>query len=419
MKAIQLSDSKPRYAMTRIAAKARNSAYWGPVGLLSSNEVDPPEFPNQEWVRIQTRYGGICGSDLGSITLKSSTSTTVFASFPFTLGHENVGVIVETGEDAGDFQPGQRAVVNPLLPCATRQIDPPCPKCQSGKPNLCQNFDGGELSAGVMTGFCRDTGGSWSSEFIAHRSQVQPVPVGISDEEAVLAEPFAIALHPVLQDLPADDDQVLIIGSGIIGLCTIAAIRAAGSKARIVVTSRHVFQSLAARKLGADVVLNIAGDDELEERLVEEFGARSLIPVLGDNVIVGGANYVYDCVGSSDSLRTSIRFAASNGQVVIIGLAGVPKNVDFTPVWMNELTLRGDFCYATQMYQGQEIDPIALAMRLMAEKKADLGWLVTHRFELDDYKEALATVSGKGDSGVIKAVFAFDLATTTTSAPEG
>ena len=74
---------------------------------------------------------------------------------------------------------------------------------------------------GLMIGFCRDTGGSWSEEFVAHPSQVLPVPDHLSDEEAVLAEPFAVSLHAVLQNLPEDDDTVLIIGGGVIGLCAI------------------------------------------------------------------------------------------------------------------------------------------------------------------------------------------------------
>jgi threonine dehydrogenase-like Zn-dependent dehydrogenase len=92
---------------------------------------------------------------------------------------------------------------------------------------------------------------------------------------------------------------------------------------------------------------------------------------------------------------------------VLVGLAGVPRGVDWTPIWLNELSLRGAFCYATETVAGEQINTLALALRLMADGKATLADLVTHRFALADYREALETVTSKGSSGVVKAVFAF------------
>lgn len=408
MKALQFSDSIPRYALSKVVSKARSDVYWRRFACLQMRDVDPPALPNGEWLRVRTRYGGICGSDLGTITLHASTSTSVFTSFPFTLGHENVGVVGELGDRVTRFLPGQRVVVNPLLPCAARGFDEPCEMCARGDVQLCQRFNQGTIAPGLLTGFCRDTGGSWSREFVAHESQVLPVPDNVSDEQAVLAEPFAVAIHPVIRDLPGDDDTVLIIGGGVIGLCTIAAIRGLGSRARIVVIARHEFQAKMARELGADAVVGRLKGSALEKRLVDELGATSLKPILGKNVIVGGARYVYDCVGSPLSVDDALRYAGSGASVVLIGLAGVPAGVDWTPIWLNELTVRGTFCYGTEEYQGERIPAMAVALRLMAEGKVNLEPLVTHTFTIDEYQDALTTVTGKSSSGVIKAVFAFE-----------
>jgi threonine dehydrogenase-like Zn-dependent dehydrogenase len=405
MKALQMTDSIPRYALTKGAAWLRGDAFWGPLACLRYRDIEPPALPNGEWLRVRTLYGGICGSDISTITLHASTTTTVFTSFPFTLGHENVGVISELGPgvDPNELRVGQRVVIDPLLSYTQRGLENP-----DGIPaNLCQGWDQGTVSEGLMIGFCRDTGGSWSEEFVAHRSQVLPVPEQLSDEEAVLAEPFAVSLHAVLQNMPSDDDTVLIIGGGVIGLCAIAALRGLGSKARIIVIARYTFQAEEAQRLGADVVLGRLRGKALEQKLIETFGARSLKPVLGPNLIVGGANVVFDCVGSASSFEQAIRFAGSGGTVVLIGLAGKLDGIDWTPVWLNELTIRGAFTYAMEEWQGERISTMALALRLMAEKKVDLAPLVTHRFRLDDYKHALATVTSKGNSGVIKAVFDF------------
>jgi threonine dehydrogenase-like Zn-dependent dehydrogenase len=271
----------------------------------------------------------------------------------------------------------------------------------------------------MLTGFCRDTGGSWSAEFVAHRSQVLAVPERLSDEEAVLTEPFAVSLHAVLRNRPGPDDTVLVIGGGIIGLCTIAALRGVGVRSRIVALARHEFQAAAARRLGADTVLGRTRGKALQAKLLDTFGATALKPVLGADLIVGGADVIFDCVGSSSSLSDALRYAGPGGRVVVIGLAGTPAGIDWTPVWLNELTIRGAFTFAQETFEGESISTVSLALRLMAEKRVDLCGLVTHRFALADYREALETVTSKGSSGVVKAVFAFDQPDATTSAPAG
>lgn len=408
MLALQFSDSIPRYALSKAIGKGKRDIYWGRTASLQARDVRPPLLPSGDWVRVRTRYGGICGSDLGTITLHASTSTSVFTSFPFTLGHENVGTISALGADVDDFAIGERVVVNPLLSCAVRGFTDLCPMCARGDANLCRRFDKGILSPGMLTGFCRDTGGSWSAEFVAHRSQLLRVPDSLSDEQAVLAEPFAVALHAVLRAYPRNDDTVLIIGGGIIGLCTIAALRALGSTATIVASVRYPFQEQQAQQLGADIVIRGTKAQPAEGQLISAFGAEALTPVLGKQVIVGGARVVYECVGSPSSVDDALRFATSGGVVVLVGLAGVPHGVDWTPIWLNELTIRGSFCYATERHDGRLLSTMDLALRLMADGSTDLGALVTHRFALADYRNALDTVTSKGSSGVIKAVFAFD-----------
>lgn len=408
MKAIQMTDSIPRYVLSKGLSRARRDVFWGRSACLQVREVEPPALPTQEWVRVRTRYGGICGSDIGTLTLHASTTTTVFTSFPFTLGHENVGIISELGAEATGLQVGQRVVVNPLLSCEPRGFSDPCAMCAQGDPQLCQRLDGGDIAPGILIGFCRDTGGSWSREFVAHRSQIIPVPDHLSDRAAVMAEPFAGAIHPVIRDLPGDGDTVLIIGGGVMGLCTIAAIRALGSTARIIAIARHPFQAELAKSAGANVILGRMKPRELERRLCDELGARSLKPVLGPNVIVGGAEYVYDCAGTASSLKDALRFAAPGGHVTLIGLASVPRGIDWTPIWLNELQIKGTVCYGIEDFNGERLSAMEIAIRLMADGKADLEPLVTHTFGLDDYRLAFETVTGKGSSGVVRAAFEFD-----------
>lgn len=407
MKALQLVNTIPRYALTKVLGAVYRPAYWGPLSLLRYQETPQPALPGPDWVKVKTRYGGICGSDLHTICLESSLALSVFTSFPFVLGHENVGTIAEVGAAVKGLSVGDRVVVEPVLSCVPRGIAEPCPYCQRGETSLCQNFTAGNVAPGFGIGNCRDTGGSWGPYFVAHQSQVFPLPATVSDENGVMLEPFCSAAHAVLQNFPDDSDTVLVLGAGVIGLCVVATLRAAGSRANVIVVARYPFQAEMARQFGADEVIDPHQGNVLES-VAKVTGGRLLQPILGEKVLVGGANLVYECVGSSHSINDSLRLAGSGGRVVLVGLAAVPKGVDWTPIWLKELTVKGSFWCSTETFQGRHVPTMQLALEWLAAGKLDLSRLVTHRFRLDDYRQALAVTTHKGRYGVIKTVFVFD-----------
>ena len=408
MEALQFTDSIPRYVVGKALSRGKHDVFWTGMSCLQFREIEPPPLPGPEWVRVATRYGGICGSDVGLITLHASTSTSPFSSFPFTVGHENVGRISELGAAVQGFALGQRVVVNPLLSCAVRGFAGDlCPACARGDTNLCERFRHGDLAPGMLTGYCRDTGGSWSAAFLAHEHQLIPVPENVADETALLAEPFAVALHAVLRNQPRDDQTVLILGAGVIGLCALAALRAIGSRARVIITARHPFQIEMARQLGADEVIRPQRGAAFYRQVAELTDAEVLKPIIGKEIVRGGADVVYECVGSSGTVDDALRLTNAGGTMVLVGLAGVPSGIDWTPIWLNEVKVHGSYCYAIEDFGGERVETMALAIRLMAEGKADLAPLLTHTFALADYRRALETVTSKGTSGVIKAAFAF------------
>ncbi len=407
MLALQIVESVPRYLAAKALGRFRPTVYWEGLGLLQLRDVPEPRLPTPEWVRIGTRLSGICGSDLGVIQLHSSPTTTPIVSFPFTLGHELLGEIVEVGAAVEGVQPGQRVVVNPLLGCVARGLRDRCSECARGMPNRCLRFREGTVSPGIMIGFCRDTGGGWSPRFVAHQSQLIPVPDHLDDEVAVLAEPFGVALHAVLRNRPDDGMTVLVLGAGIIGLLTVAALRAVGCRARVVVTARYPFQAGLAERLGADVVLLGARGPGLYRELARLTGARVYRARFGRWLVQSGVDMVFDCVGSSSSVRDAVTVTRAGGRVVLVGLASDPRGIDWTPIWLREVEIRGSMAYADDEFEGRCQSSIALAVCLMDEGRVDLRGLVTHHFALTDYREALAQVTAKGASGIVKAVFAF------------
>lgn len=407
MKALQFDDSILRYAITKVLGRVHRSAFWGPFSLLRYRDVPEPTLPGPQWVKVRTRYGGICGSDLNTIRLVDSPALSAFVSFPFTLGHENVGTLAEVGADVEGFQPGERVLVEPTLACAVRGVEPPCEACRRGETSLCRHFTRGLLSAGLELGSCRDVGGSWSPFFLAHRSQLFRVPAHISDENALMVEPFAVGLHAVLRCLPSEGDTVLVLGAGVVGLCTVAALRALGFTGRVIVAARYEFQQAMARALGADHVLRSHNGD-LYRAAAEATGAILRKPILGKPVLVGGADVVYECVGSAASVDDSLRLVRSGGTVVLIGLAGLLARVDWTPIWLNEVRVLGSFAYGMETWQGRRLHTFDLALEQIAQGRLDLSPLVTHRFPLHEYRRALAAATSKHGNRLIKAVFVFD-----------
>lgn len=408
MKSIQFNFTIPRYVVGMALGKIHPAFYWSGLSCTTYEEAPGLRLPGDDWVLIKTHFGGICSSDMGIIHLKPSTDNLPFISYPYTFGHENVGRIVKLGQEIDDWQVGERVVVEPTLWCAPRGFEELCRFCARGEINRCERFTDGNLAPGFSLGLCRDTGGSWSASYLAHKSQLYRVPAQVNDENVLMVEPFAIGLHAVLKSFPSDDDKVLILGAGTIGLCTLAALRALGSQAEILVLARYPFQAKAARKLGASEIITGGRDNNHYETISQVTGAKYLRPILGKSVIVGGVDITYECVGSAQTVEDATRLTRNGGQVILLGSPGIMKGMDWTQFLLRELDIKSVYIYNhAETYLGETWKTFDLAIDLMARGVVDLGWMVTHRFELADYKRAFRMMGKRGESQAIKAVFEF------------
>ncbi|MGH9006948.1 MAG: alcohol dehydrogenase catalytic domain-containing protein, partial [Acidimicrobiales bacterium] len=207
MKALLFERSLPRFAASRIASQlgAGRGARVAPLRLV---DADPPKLPDPSWHRVSAVLSGICGSDLATIDGRSSRYFEPIVSFPFVPGHEVFGTVEAdaVGADGVAIAAGTRVVVQPVLGCRARAIEPPCPSCAGGHTGDCEHTAFGHLAPGLQTGFCADTGGGWSTAgLVAHESQLYVVPDSLSDADAVTVEPVACALHAVLGAGVRDD----------------------------------------------------------------------------------------------------------------------------------------------------------------------------------------------------------------------
>jgi threonine dehydrogenase-like Zn-dependent dehydrogenase len=314
------------------------------------------------------------------------------------MGHEVAG---EVAEDNSGFRAGERVVLEPALGCAARGIDPPCQYCASGRNALCPNVARGDISAGIQTGFCHDTGGGWSrSTLIAHPSQLHRVPDALSDEAAVAIEPLACAVHAALGSAPDPDEATLVIGAGSVGLLTVAALRHLTDAGRIICIAKHERQKNEALRLGATEVIHPI---ETYTKLPEMLGTEAYKPELGKPVVMGGAGRVFECVGAPGTMEDALRLVRPGGEVMLVGMPGAKSTLDLTALWYKEVRLTGSYAYSVEEYGGNKTSSFQLALRIAPE--IDLQTLVGPSYPLESYKQAIAAARSAGREGHVKVVF--------------
>lgn len=405
MKALVLERNLPRFAASRVASVfgSGRGAGIGPLQLL---DAERPELPGDDWFHLRPLLSGICGSDLATLDGRSSRYFEDMVSFPFVPGHEVVGVLERGGVDhAGhELDPGTRAVIEPVLGCAPRHIHPLCPYCSQGHTGLCGNIAFGDLEPGLQTGFCTDTGGGWSTaDLAAHASQLHQVPETFSDQDAVMIEPTACAVHAALSAGIDAGDVVAVIGAGTLGLATVAALDHVvrpTAPCTVMVGAKHPHQRQMAEKLGADTVV---APDQL---------ARAVRRQAGSLVLAGrlttGADVVFDCVGTSESLTQSLAMVRARGRVVVVGMPG-KVSIDLAPLWHRELTLVGTYAYGVESPPAPAEPRRTFELAIDVVAQAGLGSLVSATYPLERYEEAIAHAGAAGRRGAVKV--AFDLRT--------
>jgi threonine dehydrogenase-like Zn-dependent dehydrogenase len=403
MKALVVERNLPRFAAARLASTVGSGRGAG-IGPLRLLDREPPELPADDWIPLRPLLSGICGSDLATLDGRSSRYFEELVSFPFVPGHEVAARAETAGRDhAGEpFDAGTRVVIEPVLGCVPRHLRPPCRWCARGDNGLCPHVAFGDLAPGLQTGFCADTGGGWSTAgLVAHPSQVHRVPESFSDEDAVMVEPTACAVHAALSAGIQADDLVAVVGAGTLGLATVAALHRLvrpTHPATFVVGAKYGHQCELAGDLGADVAVP-------HDQLARAIRARSRSLVLGGR-LTEGADVVLDCVGSTASLEQSLAMVRPRGRVVVVGMPG-PTTLDLAPLWHRELTLVGAYAYGAEGAAPADGRSFELAFDVVAA--AGLGRLVSASYPLERFEEAIAHAGSAGRRGATK--IAFDLRT--------
>jgi len=415
--ALEFYRSPTRYLGARLAAGRLGGGVTGSVLPLRMAVREEPRVPADGWARVRPLLSGICGSDLATLSGRSSLYLSPLVSLPFVPGHEVVGELLDDVDGDGDgtaegsagsgrpLPRGTRVVLDPVLSCRPRGVAP-CRWCAEGQTSRCDHVTVGRLAPGLQTGYCADTGGGWSRMLVAHRTQLHPVPDELDDTRALLAEPLACAVRAVRAARIAPGASVLIVGAGTIGALTLLAVRALTQAGDVVVVAKHERQRVLARALGATEVTD---PRRAPRALRRTTGGFLLRPERGPEYLVGGADVALECTGGG-GLPLALRSVRAGGRVVLSGLPTEP--VDLTPVWYRELELVGSYASGRGRPDGagapatedsDELPDVATALGLLAG--APLDGMSGPVYPLSRWREALDHAFAAGRLGTFKVAF--------------
>ncbi len=253
-----------------------------------------PQLRDDE-VRIKVIYGGICGSDISVFKGKIA-----HAVYPIRPGHELVGEIIEVGKDA-NIESGKRIVVAPNSFCGK------CEYCLNGKPNICEN----KKSLGV------NTDGGFSEEFTISSKYILPVPEHLSDEKAVLIEPFAVIVHAFEKIEIKKGTSVAIIGCGTEGMLAITL----------------------AHYLGAEITAIDINPSKFEK--VRSIGnIHTCLP----QDVSGCFDIVIEAAGVKQSVEQAIELVKPGGSLVMVGITA-EATFPVIQIVRKEITIYGSIIY--------------------------------------------------------------------------
>lgn len=321
---------------------------------LRIEDIEALPAPGPGQVAIRNRFVGICGTDLheysyGPIFIPKVPHPFTGAHGPQVLGHEFGGVVTAVGDGVTHVAPGDRVSVQPLI-----------------MPRSGDYFaDRGlfHLSPDLALAGLSWLSGGMAEAALLNDYNVVRIPDALSDEEAALVEPTAVAVYACDRGGVAAGNSVLVTGAGPIGILTLLAARAFGATTLFVSDLNDTRLEIARQILPGVVTLNPERDD---------IGARIRAATEGGV----GCDVALECVGNEKALASCLDAVRKQGVIVQVGLHPGNSGLDWFNVTFKDVDLRGSWAYPTHLWP-RVID-------LIASGAIPASKVVTARIRLDE-----------------------------------
>jgi len=313
-------------------------------------EEKPVPAVGADEVLIKVELCGICGTDFLVYDGRMPTELPYY-----NLGHEYIATVEKIGQKVNTVSLGDRVVINPNYHCDC------CYYCQRGELEFCEN----------RRAFKTKSNGGFSEYVVIAEKLVCKVPAGLTAEKAIFAEPLSCCLHGMETIAIQAGDDVLIFGCGTMGLLVVQLCRLKGA-GRIIVSEPVEIRRQAARKLGADIIINPLTED--------------LDQIVGKTV-PRGPRVVIESAGAKDTVSKALQIISRRGRLLLLAIWDKAAEVTINPsrIVGKEITVAGAIFGALTLKR---------AVDLLDSNRIDTSTLLTDVYKLDDLNQAMKKARG-------------------------
>ncbi len=336
------------------------------IRQMEMKDIPEPMITSDKDVKIKMKTIGVCGSDVHYYVSGKIGSQVV--QYPFPVGHEGSGEVVEVGPAVTKVKPGDRIAIEPAMPCWE------CDQCLAGRHHTCRKL--------TFLGCPGQADGCLSEYIVMPEESCFPIPESMTYDEAAISEPLAIGVYAVKKSIPIKNAKVGILGFGPIGMSVLLPAVAQGAE-KVYVTDKIDARLALAKEAGAYMTSNIDNEDPVR-KFAED--APELLDV------------VFECCGQQEAVDNAIDMLKPGGKLMIIGIPEFNR-------WSFSVDKMRHKEICVQNVRRQ-VDCVQPSLDMMANKTIQVDKMVTHRFDFDNTKEAFDLVTEYKD-GVMKAMIDF------------
>jgi L-iditol 2-dehydrogenase len=327
-------------------------------------DVPEPKIINPEDVKIRMSVVGICGSDIHYYT--NGNIGTQVVDYPFTVGHEGAGIVVETGSRVTRVKPGDKIAIDPAIPCWE------CDQCKAGRHHTCRKLK--------FLGCPGQAEGCLSEYIVMPEESCFPLGERLTTDHGSISEPLAIGVYSVKKSGGVKNLNIGILGYGPIGMSVSLAAKAERAG------NLYVSDMLTDR-------LNIAHKEGAAVAMKPDFFTETVM-----NETKLGLDVVFECCGMQEAVHQAVDILKPGGKLVIVGIPEFMLwSFDAEKVRRKEISIQ---------FIRRQVDCVQPSLDMMNSGQIDVSRMVTHRFPFSRTKEAFDLVAGYYD-GVMKAMVDF------------
>lgn len=336
------------------------------IRQMGMKEIPEPLVIKPDDVKIRMSVVGICGSDIHYYTQGKIGSQEV--EYPFTVGHEGAGVVVETGSEVKRVKPGDKIAIEPAMPCWE------CDQCLAGRHHTCRKLR--------FLGCPGQAEGCLMEYIVMPEESCFPLKGNLNPDHGSISEPLAIGVYAVKKAGDVRNMDIGILGFGPIGMSVMLAAKA-GKAANIYVTDKIDERLLIASREGAALTVNPSKEDAAE-KIIDQTKL--------------GLDIVFECCGQQEAFDQAVDILKPGGKLLVVGIPEFDEwSMSVEKTRRKEISIQ---------FIRRQVDCVDSALEMMGKNIINIDRMVTHRFPFSKTKEGFDLVAGYKD-GVMKAMIDF------------